>query len=87
MMQPNIKYCYESHWDFFDHHIPLSHLSMVEALAMTGFKLDIVHPKFMPFSTKSKIPSHPLLVKLYLKFPPVWKLMGKQFFVLSRKPE
>jgi hypothetical protein len=60
---------------------------MAEALAMAGFKLDIVHPKFMPFSTKSKIPSHPLLVKLYLKFPPVWKLMGKQFFVLSRKPE
>lgn len=87
MMQPNYKYCADSYWDFFDHHIPISHLSMVEALVMTGFKLDIVHPKFMPFSTKSKIPSHPFLVRLYLKFPLSWKLMGKQFFALSKKPE
>jgi len=85
-MQPNIKYCANSYWDFFDHHTPLSHLSMIEALELTGFKIDIVHPRFIPFSTKSKIPSHPLLVKLYLKSPLAWKLMGKQFLVLSRKP-
>ena len=86
VMQPNFKYCSESYWDFYDHHLPLSHLSMAEGLEMTGFELDVLYPKFVPFSTKSKIPSHPLLVKIYLKFPLIWKIMGKQFFALAKRP-
>jgi ubiquinone/menaquinone biosynthesis C-methylase UbiE len=86
MMQPNFKYCSKSYWDFFDHHIPLTHLSMIEALEMSGFQVSVVIPKFMPFSTKSKLPTHPFLVSLYLNLPLIWKLMGKQFFVLAVKP-
>lgn len=86
IMQPNFKYCYDSYWDFYDHHLPLSHLSMSEGLEMTGFQLEKVYGKFVPFSTKSKIPSHPLLVKMYLKVPLVWKIMGKQFFIQAKKP-
>ena len=40
MMQPNIKYCAESYWDFYDHHLPLSHLSAAEGLQLNGFKLE-----------------------------------------------
>jgi hypothetical protein len=37
-------------------------------------------------NTKSRIPKHPIGVKLYLKFPIVWKIMGKQALVIAIKP-
>ena len=49
MMQPNIKYCSKSYWDFYDHHLPLSHLSAIEGVEMTGFRVKRVVPKFVPF--------------------------------------
>jgi len=86
ILQPNIRYAYKEYWDFFDHHIPLSDRSLVEALQMVGFKIEKVLPKFLPYTTKSKIPKNTLLVKIYLKIPFVWKIMGKQMFILARKP-
>lgn len=85
-MQPNIKYAAGEYWDFYDHHIPLSHLSCAEAFRKSGF--DIVHliGRFMPFSTCSALPKHPFLVKLYLFFPAAWRILGRQFFIAGRKP-
>ena len=85
ILQPNIRYLYKQYWDFFDHHIPLSDESLVEALQMSGFTVEQVLPKFLPYTTKGKIPKHPLLVKIYLKIPIVWKIMGKQAFILCGK--
>ena len=56
ILQPNIRYAYKEYWDFFDHHTPLSDRSLVEALQMVGFKIEKVLPKFLPYTTKSKIP-------------------------------
>jgi ubiquinone/menaquinone biosynthesis C-methylase UbiE len=67
--QPNIRYLYKQYWDFFDHHIPLSDESLVEALQMNGFNVEQVLSKFLPYSTEGKLPKHPLLVKIYLKTP------------------
>ena len=30
ILGPNIKYAYREYWDYYDHHLPLSHLSLVE---------------------------------------------------------
>ena len=30
--------------------------------------------------------THPLLVRLYLRARPLWQLMGRQFFIVGRKP-
>ena len=87
MLQPNYKYSSMDYWDFYDHHLPLSHNTMIEGAQMIGFQVGLVYPKFLPFSTKSKIPKHPLLVKIYLLFPPIWRLMGKQFFLQAIKKE
>ena len=56
MMQPNIENCASDYWDFYDHHLPLSHLSASEALATKGYEIALVIPKFMPYSTKSALP-------------------------------
>jgi ubiquinone/menaquinone biosynthesis C-methylase UbiE len=85
LMQPNIKYCGDSYWDFYDHHLPLSHLSAAEGLRKNGFRPQVVVPKFVPFSTKSPYPKLPSLIRLYLMLPIVWKLLGKQFVIVAEK--
>jgi ubiquinone/menaquinone biosynthesis C-methylase UbiE len=85
-LHPNIRYLYMDYWDYFDHHVPLTDKSIAEGLEVTGFKVEVSIAKFLPFTTKSKIPKHPILVKLYLMFPLIWKIMGKQSFVVAAKP-
>jgi len=85
ILQPNIKYVNQQYWDFFDHHIPLSDKSLAEALKMTGFEIDKIYPRFLPYTTKSTLPQYDFLVKLYLGLPFVWRLLGKQTFVVGRK--
>ena len=83
ILQPNIRYAYREYWDFLDHHLALSHVSMVEALALAGFRATEVRPRFLPFSTKSALPQWPILVKLYLRLPLAQRLLGKQMFVVA----
>ncbi len=85
ILQPNIRYCKFDYWDFFDHHVPLTEKSLIEGLEAKSFSIEKVISKFLPFTTKSKIPQHPLLVKLYLQFPIVWQIMGKQSFLVAKK--
>ena len=85
ILQPNIRYVYKQYWDFFDHCTPLSDKSVAEALKVAGFKIDKIYPKFLPYTTKSRLPTSDLVVKLYLKVPLVWRIMGKQAFVVGRK--
>jgi len=85
MLQPNIRYCYKNYWDYFDHHIPLSDKSMEEVLKATHFTIRMIKPKFLPLTTKSRLPLHPWLVKLYLKIIPIQLVMGKQMFIYAMK--
>jgi predicted SAM-dependent methyltransferase len=84
-LHPNIRYLYRDYWDYFDHHIPLTDKSIAEGLEVVGFRVKISIDRFLPFTTKSKIPRHPILVKLYLMFPPLWRIMGKQTLVVAEK--
>ena len=85
ILQPNIKYLYKEYWDFFDHNIPLSHPSMVEALVSHRFEPAVVIPRFMPFTTKSALPKGTFFIRMYLMFPLAWRIMGRQMFVLAEK--
>jgi len=86
MLQPNIRYVGGAYWDFYDHFIPLTHLSCAELVQNCGFAVDEIIPRFLPYTTKSAVPQHPLLVKLYLKVPLAWRVLGKQFLLVARKP-
>lgn len=85
VMGPNIRYLAGEYWDFYDHHLPLSNLSLEEGLVMNGFRVTRNIAKFLPYTTRSAIPQHPLLVKMYLKFPPAWSILGKQFLLVAEK--
>jgi SAM-dependent methyltransferase len=86
ILQPNIRLIGGSYWDFIDHQTALTEKSLAEAAVMAGFKTKKVITRFMPYTTKSRLPQHPLLVRAYLAFPPAWWLMGKQTLYLGEKP-
>ena len=85
VLQPNIRFLPGEYWDFFDHHTPLTDRSLVEGLQLAGFTPEVVVPRFLPYTTKSRLPQGAGLVRLYLKLPMFWPLFGKQAFVVAGK--
>lgn len=86
ILGPNLRYLPGQYWDFYDHHLGLTHLSLCEALQLKGFNIQICIDRFLPFTTQGSLPTHPWLVWLYLKLPFAWKMFGKQFFIVAQKP-
>lgn len=87
IMGPNIRYVYDKYWDFLDHHLPLSHVTIDEALAVSGFRTERIIDRFLPYSTRSNLPKASWIISLYLKLPIAWPIFGKQFLVVARKPD
>jgi SAM-dependent methyltransferase len=85
ILQPNIRYVKGAYWDFIDHKVPLTEKSLMEAGALCGFKTAFCVKRFLPYTTQSAIPQHPLLVLFYLKLPIVWLVLGKQSFLVLEK--
>jgi len=87
ILGPNLRYLPGEYWDYYDHHLGLTHLSLSEILELKGFALERVIPKFLPYTANGSLPSHPLLVRLYLKFPLAWRILGKQFLIIATKQD
>jgi SAM-dependent methyltransferase len=86
ILGPNIRYLADKYWDFYDHHLPLSHLSLEEGLIQANYKIDRIIPRFLPYTAvRTSLPTHPSFVALYLKLPFIWKIMGRQFLVVAVK--
>lgn len=83
ILGPNLRYLPGEYWDFYDHHLGLTHLSLCEVLQLKGFKIEKCVDRFLPYTTQGALPTHPWLVKMYLKFPLSWKLLGKQFLIIA----
>jgi SAM-dependent methyltransferase len=86
VLMPNIRYLPGAYWDYLDHHLPLTHLSLVEALRLRGFEETRVEPRFLPYTVKdSKFPVRAGLVRAYLRCRPAWRVLGKQMLVVGRR--
>lgn len=86
IMGPNFKYCAKQYFDCADHTVILSHIAVEEHLYAAGFEPVAVYPKFLPYSFRGVLPPSPRLTRAYLGARPLWKLLGKQFLVIARKP-
>jgi SAM-dependent methyltransferase len=85
LMGPNIKYLPGAYWDFFDHYIPLTELSLTEVLTKCGFAIELCRGRFLPY-TMSRGRIYPIwMLKLYLALPLTWRFFGKQFLLVARK--
>jgi 2-polyprenyl-3-methyl-5-hydroxy-6-metoxy-1,4-benzoquinol methylase len=85
VLQPNIRLVGPRYWDFIDHHVPLTDRSLVEAAELAGLDTVRVIPRFLPYSTKGRLPSSPALLRAYLRFPPAWLLLGKQTLYVGKR--
>ena len=84
-MGPNISVLKGKYWDFWDHHVALSDQSLCELLQIHNFTIERSESKFLPYNMV-RVKEHPLfLVSLYLKFPFLWKIFGKQFLIIAKK--
>jgi len=84
VLQPNIRYLPGRYWDYFDHHTPLTHLSMVEAMRLAGLAPVEVVPRFLPYTVKETRAPSALLVRAYLRLRVLWPLFGRQMFIVAR---
>lgn len=82
---PNIRFCSDVYWDFYDHAIPLSDRSLTEALSLVGLHVVKVIDRFLPYTMVGRRPPSPVLAQIYLRLPFVWRFFGKQFFLVARK--
>jgi len=90
VLQPNIRYTGVAYWDYIDHHIALTEHSLAEALEISGFKVEELIPRFLPYTARSKVGavasgSTRFFVTAYLKLPFLWRIFGAQTFVVARK--
>src|SRR5215831_11130828 len=53
VLQPNFAYCAKEYFDFFDHRLIFTHKGMAEGLAISGFRLEKVIARFLPYTSKS----------------------------------
>jgi SAM-dependent methyltransferase len=83
---PNVKFLHGEYWDFYDHHVYLTETSLGEAMEVEGYRIDVIKPRFLPF-TMVKAPEYPMaFVRLYLALPWLWWVRGRQFLIVARKP-
>jgi hypothetical protein len=85
-MGPNVKCIPGAYWDHYDHHIPLTEVSIGELLQLHGFRIEKSIARFMPYTVKGRLPTAGWLVKCCLALSEVsFPLFGKQFLVIGRK--
>lgn len=82
---PNIKYVQGAYWDFWDHFLCLTEMSLGEALKNNGYRVTHSHARFLPYSMVAA-PRYPIpSLRLYLAVPALWSLFGKQFLVVAER--
>lgn len=84
ILGPNLRYTGSAYWDFFDHILPITDKSLVEALATADLVPEKLIPRFLPYTTVGSRLVPLALVRPYLRLPLAWRIFGAQFFVVSR---
>ena len=86
VMGPNFRYCAKEYFDCADHTVVLTHVGVEEHLYAAGFEIESVAPRFLPYSFRGRLPASAALTRRYLATPAAWRLLGKQFLAIGRRP-
>lgn len=84
LLQPNFTYCYRTYFDDYTHKTIYTLEGLSNFLADRGFKVIHRHPRYLPFSFKSRLPRPLWAVRAYLRSP--WRPMGAQMLVICQIP-
>jgi SAM-dependent methyltransferase len=85
VLQPNIRLVGPRYWDFIDHKVALTERSLVEAAELAGLTTTDVITRYLPFSTKGRLPTAPWMVRLYLRIRPAWFVLGRQTLYIGER--
>jgi SAM-dependent methyltransferase len=86
ILQPNIRLVRGHYWDFIDHTVALTEASLEEAAVIAGLSPVKRITRFLPYTTRSRLPQSAAMVRGYLAFPPAWRLLGKQTLLIAERP-
>jgi SAM-dependent methyltransferase len=86
IMGPNFRYCAKEYFDCADHTVILTHVGVEEHLYAAGFDIEASEARFLPYSFRGRLPASAALTRRYLGLPLAWRLLGKQFLVIGRRP-
>jgi SAM-dependent methyltransferase len=86
ILGPNFRYCAREYFDCADHTVLLTHIGVAEHLYAAGFDPARVVARFLPYSFRGRLPAHPSFTRMYLRMPGAWRLLGKQFLVIGKRP-
>jgi SAM-dependent methyltransferase len=84
-MGPNIRALPGEYWDFWDHYLPLTERSLSGMLELLGFRIERCVARFLPYQMVRRPPAALPLLRLYLKLPFLWWILGRQFLVIATK--
>ena len=85
VLQPNIRLVGPHYWDFIDHRVALTERSLLEAAEMAGLQTVDLITRFIPYSTKGRLPTAAPLVRAYLRFRPAWWVLGRQSLYIGTR--
>ena len=83
---PNLRCLPGAYWDFWDHYLPLTDRALAEGLELAGFVIRRRVPRFLPYSMSQGFRPPVGLLSVYLRLPFLWRVFGKQFLVIGKKP-
>jgi SAM-dependent methyltransferase len=84
ILGPNMRYVGNDFWIFWDHIHPTDDRAICEMLEVEDWSICVNIPRLLPYTTKSKLPKNSFLIKTYIRFPFLWRLFGKQFFIVAK---
>jgi SAM-dependent methyltransferase len=84
VVQPNFRYAWRRYFDDYTHRSVFTHVSLAALLRSQGFEMELVQPRFLPYSMKGAGSLvRPWLVRAYLRSP--FKPLAGQMLLISRK--
>jgi len=85
ILQPNIRFAYRDYWMFFDHITPIDDRALVELFKTKNFRITKIITKFLPFTTKGRLPKAMILIRIYLTMKFLWLIFGRQSLIIAEK--
>jgi SAM-dependent methyltransferase len=85
VMMPNSRKVGMRFWSFLDHTLPLNDHSLLEALELSGFQVESLHPKFFPYGVgKTRVQIPRWVINLYLRLPYMLRPMAGQMLAIAK---
>lgn len=81
LMQPNFRLCAKEYFDDYTHVTPLSDRSLADLVAVAGFNVIRVEPRFLPLTLKSSAGRFTFLIPWYLHLP--WRPLARQLLLVA----